>query len=201
MYHSRTIVERAIHDMHEMESLERKFCSGGSYRGTISVTLTFACLHTALCFFPFLLSIVYIRTRDQQIQSRARDLSFHYQDLTTMRFVYFSLLALSGHAVAQHVHMDIPEVSSYVASVQSLFAPYTTGPRPSTRKTTTKTSTTTSSTPTSTPTSSCSFWMENIAHQGYAAFNANPSSYTVFRNVKNFGAKGRLIEILKTGHS
>ena len=34
------------------------------------------------------------------------------------------------------------------------------------------------------------FWMQNIKHQGTSAFNSNPSSYTVFRNVKNYGAKG-----------
>ncbi|KAJ7771682.1 exo-beta-1,3-glucanase [Mycena metata] len=34
------------------------------------------------------------------------------------------------------------------------------------------------------------FWMESIKHQGIAAFNADPSSYQVFRNVKDFGAKG-----------
>ncbi len=34
------------------------------------------------------------------------------------------------------------------------------------------------------------FWMETITHQGIAAFNPTPSSYQVFRNVKDFGAKG-----------
>ncbi|EJD05787.1 exo-beta-1,3-glucanase [Fomitiporia mediterranea MF3/22] len=34
------------------------------------------------------------------------------------------------------------------------------------------------------------FWMQNIQHQGRAAFNSNPSDYQVFRNVKDFGAKG-----------
>ncbi|EGN92975.1 glycoside hydrolase family 55 protein [Serpula lacrymans var. lacrymans S7.3] len=34
------------------------------------------------------------------------------------------------------------------------------------------------------------FWMETITHQGTSAFNSNPSSYQVFRNVKDFGAKG-----------
>jgi glucan 1,3-beta-glucosidase len=29
-----------------------------------------------------------------------------------------------------------------------------------------------------------------VKHQGIAAFNPNPSNYTVFRNVKDFGAKG-----------
>ncbi|OBZ70776.1 Glucan 1,3-beta-glucosidase [Grifola frondosa] len=32
--------------------------------------------------------------------------------------------------------------------------------------------------------------MEQIAHQGTSPFNSNPSGYQVFRNVKDFGAKG-----------
>lgn len=35
-----------------------------------------------------------------------------------------------------------------------------------------------------------SYWLADIKHQGLAAFNANPSTYTVFRNVKDYGAKG-----------
>lgn len=46
---------------------------------------------------------------------------------------------------------------------------------------------------TSNAASASSFWLENIAHQGRAAFNANPSGYQVFRNVKDFGAKGRFL--------
>ncbi|KAF9820126.1 hypothetical protein IEO21_01559 [Rhodonia placenta] len=34
------------------------------------------------------------------------------------------------------------------------------------------------------------FWMQNIDHQGTSAFNPDPSSYQVFRNVKDFGAAG-----------
>lgn len=34
------------------------------------------------------------------------------------------------------------------------------------------------------------FWMQNIKHQGTAAFNPDPTTYQVFRNVKDFGAKG-----------
>lgn len=33
-----------------------------------------------------------------------------------------------------------------------------------------------------------SYWYENIAHQGISAFG--PSGYTVYRNVKDYGAKG-----------
>ena len=34
-----------------------------------------------------------------------------------------------------------------------------------------------------------SFWLENIEHRGIAAFQEN-STYQVFRNVKEFGARG-----------
>ncbi len=33
-----------------------------------------------------------------------------------------------------------------------------------------------------------SYWYENIAHQGISAFG--PSGYVVYRNVKDYGAKG-----------
>lgn len=41
-----------------------------------------------------------------------------------------------------------------------------------------------------TPDAQCQYWMEDIKHQGIAAFNRNSSNYTVFRNVKDYGAKG-----------
>jgi glucan 1,3-beta-glucosidase len=34
------------------------------------------------------------------------------------------------------------------------------------------------------------FWLETITHQGSAPFNPDPIGYKVFRNVKDFGAKG-----------
>ncbi|KAJ7722998.1 exo-beta-1,3-glucanase [Mycena maculata] len=34
------------------------------------------------------------------------------------------------------------------------------------------------------------FWMQSIKHQGISAFNPSPGTYQVFRNVKDFGAKG-----------
>lgn len=42
-----------------------------------------------------------------------------------------------------------------------------------------------------TSSASCSYWLDEIAHQGVAAFNAN-ASYAVYRNVKNYGAVGAL---------
>lgn len=40
------------------------------------------------------------------------------------------------------------------------------------------------------PASSCDYWLQDIHHQGFSPFNANPTSYQVFRNVKDFGAAG-----------
>ncbi|GAB7348730.1 hypothetical protein MBLNU459_g7467t1 [Dothideomycetes sp. NU459] len=40
------------------------------------------------------------------------------------------------------------------------------------------------------PTETCAYWLEDIKHQGIAAFNPDPATYQVFRNVKDFGAKG-----------
>lgn len=34
------------------------------------------------------------------------------------------------------------------------------------------------------------YWLEDIKHQGVASFNSNPNNYTVFRNVKSYGAVG-----------
>lgn len=33
-------------------------------------------------------------------------------------------------------------------------------------------------------------WMQTIKRQGKSAYNANPSTYKVYRNVKDYGAKG-----------
>ena len=37
---------------------------------------------------------------------------------------------------------------------------------------------------------SAPYWLEEIKHQGISAFHPDPKSYQVFRNVKDFGAKG-----------
>lgn len=34
------------------------------------------------------------------------------------------------------------------------------------------------------------FWVENISHNGQATYNPSPSTYTVFRNVRDYGAVG-----------
>lgn len=43
------------------------------------------------------------------------------------------------------------------------------------------------------------YWLADIAHQGVAAFNSNPAGYKVFRNVKDYGAKGNLTSEFSSG--
>jgi hypothetical protein len=37
------------------------------------------------------------------------------------------------------------------------------------------------------------YWLKDIAKQGLAAFNDNPSGYRVWRNVMDYGARGRFL--------
>jgi glucan 1,3-beta-glucosidase len=35
------------------------------------------------------------------------------------------------------------------------------------------------------------YWLNDLSGKGYAAFNPNPGSYKVFRNVRDYGAVGK----------
>jgi glucan 1,3-beta-glucosidase len=35
------------------------------------------------------------------------------------------------------------------------------------------------------------YWLNDMSGKGIAAFNSNPSEYKVFRNVNDYGAKGK----------
>lgn len=48
------------------------------------------------------------------------------------------------------------------------------------------------------PTDNPGYWLADIPHQGIAAFNPNPSTYKVFRNVKEYGAKGTVFSWLSS---
>lgn len=91
-------------------------------------------------------------------------------------------------AAASHVHYTPREIELVVATVRREFARYPTYDGPTgtaTAATTAKPSW--SAVPTNATTS---YWFEDIKHQGVAAFNPNSASYQVFRNVRDFGAKG-----------
>jgi hypothetical protein len=43
-----------------------------------------------------------------------------------------------------------------------------------------------------------SYWLADISKQGIAAFNSNPGSYKVWRNVKDYGAKGQCLRTISS---
>ncbi|KAK5118314.1 hypothetical protein LTR62_002827 [Meristemomyces frigidus] len=102
--------------------------------------------------------------------------------------VLVPVLAAISNVAAQHVHFDIPEIESFVASQLSRFSQWTHYPGPSPTFWSHPSPSPTK--PVVSPTSTCDYWLADIKHQGIAAFNPNPSTYQVFRNVKDFGAKG-----------
>lgn len=92
-----------------------------------------------------------------------------------MRIVH-AVSCLSFALSVASVHIDIPEVDSVVANVLRKFENYV-----DFHGNHSKTSTVVER-------QSTAYWYETIAHQGISAFG--PSGYQVYRNVKDFGAKG-----------
>ncbi|KAJ5082967.1 CAZyme family GH55 [Penicillium argentinense] len=102
-----------------------------------------------------------------------------------------TLLTLAAHARCQL--LDIPAVDELVSSALKPLADYTDYDGP----TGVASSVISAATPATlfnvhatVEASDASYWLAEIAHQGVAAFNPNPSGYTVFRNVMDYGAKG-----------
>lgn len=97
-----------------------------------------------------------------------------------------SYLALFASARAQV--LDIPQVDQQVKSALTSLSQYTDydGPTGSVAATLNL------ETPIvhAAAASDASYWLADITHRGIAAFNSNPSNYTVFRNVKDYGAAG-----------
>lgn len=99
------------------------------------------------------------------------------------------LLGLGCSSLAQHVHFEIPQVAQDVQYVLSRFEHWQSYRGP----TGTATRATETGKPHSlnaTPASACSYWLEEIDHQGLSPYHPDPTAYQVFRNVKDFGAKG-----------
>jgi glucan 1,3-beta-glucosidase len=109
--------------------------------------------------------------------------------------VAYVLYFLAGMAAASPA-VSVPEVSSVVSSVTASFvaAVLYTGPTSGASSSLKTSSTSKGTAPVATPETAAvgatPYWFELIKHQGISVFNSNPSSYQVFRNVKDFGAKG-----------
>ncbi|KAK0252307.1 hypothetical protein LTS09_012652 [Friedmanniomyces endolithicus] len=99
------------------------------------------------------------------------------------------LLAAITTTRAQHIKLEIPEVDEYVHSMLGEFDHWTHYPGPSPTYWHHPSPRPTKPVPPK-PTNQCAYWLADIKHQGIAAFNPAPSTYQVFRNVKDFGAKG-----------
>ena len=101
------------------------------------------------------------------------------------------LAAIITASVAQHVHFEPPEVQHYVESMNSDYSQWThyPGPSPAWSHHHPYPPRPTHPYPPP-PENQCKYWLADIKHQGIAAFNPNPNNYTVFRNVKSFGARG-----------
>lgn len=105
-----------------------------------------------------------------------------------MKYLGVILAALSISLVeAQHVHYKIPEVARAVSSVKARYSEYVHYDGPTaTHQAPAKATKTLAAR----ATTSCStFWLDAMTHQGLAPFNSD-STYKVYRNVKDYGAKG-----------
>lgn len=104
---------------------------------------------------------------------------------------YFSLVACANAQL-----LEIPAVDAIVSSAMLPFAQYTSFGLAPTKVASaavsfgTKAAVNAESTVAEVAAADTAYWLADIAHQGVAAFNPNPSGYQVFRNVKDYGAKG-----------
>lgn len=107
------------------------------------------------------------------------------------------VISLSLLAGVQAQLLQIPQVDQLVKSALNSVADYTDYQGPTGTAAATLSSATAvvkNLIPSLVATTDPSYWLADIKHQGIAAFNPNPSNYTVFRNVKDYGAKGKSLQ-------
>ena len=106
-----------------------------------------------------------------------------------MHFLAFSSLLLALSVSGSHVSKHIPEVEDAVTSALHKYHPYTAYKGPDVPAATPAPAAAPKANLASPGSTGASYWLEQIKHQGIAAFNPD-TSYKTFRNVKDFGAKG-----------
>lgn len=97
-----------------------------------------------------------------------------------------SLLA----ATAKAHTLEIPEVQSILSEIVSKYEPYVhyDGPTETAKPDLSIVARAAAATPTDP-----AYFLAGVAHQGYAPYAPTPSAYKVFRNVKDYGAKGAVL--------
>lgn len=103
------------------------------------------------------------------------------------------LAAITNHVNSQNIHYEAPEVAERVAAMLDEFheyaRPLVTMAELTNDRYTNYTAAQESGQDVDKRAVS-DYWLEKIPKQGRAAFNADPAGYKVFRNVKEYGAKG-----------
>ena len=106
-----------------------------------------------------------------------------------MHLLAFSSLLLALRVSSSHVSKHIPEVEDAVTSALNEYHSYTAYKGSDDPAATPAPTAAPKASPGSTNSAGAPYWLEQIKHQGIAAFNPD-TSYKTFRNVKDFGAKG-----------
>ena len=102
-------------------------------------------------------------------------------------------LLLAAGAASQHLALDIPEVDAVVQDTLNKYSNYThyKGANSTSNVTVASGNLTRPAFQNLVAVSDPTYWLADVTHQGISAFNTD-KSYQVFRNVKDFGAKGTL---------
>ena len=109
-----------------------------------------------------------------------------------MHLLAFSSVLLALGVSGSHVSKHIPEVEDAVTSALHEYHSYTAykgSDDPAATPAPIAAPKALLASPGSTDAAGASYWLEQIKHQGIAAFNPD-TSYKTFRNVKDYGAKG-----------
>lgn len=105
-----------------------------------------------------------------------------------MRFSSLALALVPGFLLASGEKLDIPAVDKVVQNVLTEYYNYTHYHAPADATNSTASRGGSGNSTNGALASGQPYWYEQINHQGISAFG--PSGYVVYRNVKDYGAKG-----------
>ncbi|KAH7317231.1 pectate lyase superfamily protein-domain-containing protein [Rhexocercosporidium sp. MPI-PUGE-AT-0058] len=107
-----------------------------------------------------------------------------------MNFILLAFVLLGAKQATAAVSNSSEASSLATWSTSSLGPTVTTASSTGSSSTTLGNSSTSRTSSATTSSTAIPYWLEQIKHQGLSPLNPSPASYQVFRNVKDFGAKG-----------